>query len=87
MCIKERDYFPKVLSTKQTVISNPLIGKADGKLAIVVAVPIFRDGTMIGILGANVKAQEIIQQVKLEKLVMQLYIKVMEQSLPIKMKI
>ncbi|MCI9140883.1 MAG: methyl-accepting chemotaxis protein [Lachnospiraceae bacterium] len=61
--IKERDYFPKVISTKQTVISNPLIGKADGKLAIVVAVPIIRDGTMIGILGANVKAQELIQQV------------------------
>lgn len=61
--IKERDYFPKVISTQQTVISNPLIGKADGKLAVVVAVPIIKDGTMIGILGANVKAQELIQQV------------------------
>ena len=61
--ISERDYFPVVLSTQEPVISNPLIGQADGKLAVVLAIPVKVDGKMQAILGANVKVEELVELV------------------------
>ena len=61
--IADRDYFWEILSVKHTVISNPLIGRADGQLAIVVAVPIEVDGQMLAILGANVKVAELAEKI------------------------
>ena len=61
--IADRDYFWEILSVKRTVISNPLIGRADGQLAIVVAVPIEVDGQMQAILGANVKVAELAEKI------------------------
>lgn len=58
--ISERDYFPVILSTKEPVISNPLIGKSDGKLVVVIAVPVNVNGQMKAILGANVKVEELV---------------------------
>lgn len=58
--ISERDYFPVVLSTKEPVISNPLIGQADGKLAVVLAIPVKVNGVMQAILGANVRVEELV---------------------------
>lgn len=58
--ISERDYFPVILSTKEPVISNPLIGKSDGKLVVVIAVPVKVNGQMKAILGANVKVEELV---------------------------
>lgn len=57
--IADRDYFPKA-KAGNTVVSNPLLGRADGKLAAVVAAPI-RDaqGQVAGILGGNIKMQVI----------------------------
>jgi methyl-accepting chemotaxis protein len=61
--ISERAYFKELLTTGKTVISDPLIGKADGKMAIVVAVPIMNNGQLVGILGGNVKIDELIHVV------------------------
>ncbi|MDD7027629.1 MAG: methyl-accepting chemotaxis protein [Lachnospiraceae bacterium] len=61
--ISERDYFPVVLSTQEPVVSNPLIGKADGKLVVVLAIPVKVDGQMKAILGANVKVEELVSLV------------------------
>ncbi|SDF24185.1 methyl-accepting chemotaxis protein [Sporomusa acidovorans] len=61
--ISERPYFKEILSTGKTVVSDPLIGKADGKMACVVAVPITVDGKTIGILGGNIKMDELIQHI------------------------
>ena len=58
--ISERDYFPVILSTKEPVISNPLIGKSDGKLVVVIAVPVKVNGQMKAILGANVKVEDLV---------------------------
>ena len=58
--ISERDYFPVILSTKEPVISNPLIGKSDGKLVVVITVPVKVNGQMKAILGANVKVEELV---------------------------
>ncbi|HYF79810.1 MAG TPA: methyl-accepting chemotaxis protein [Symbiobacteriaceae bacterium] len=61
--IADRDYFPVVKGGK-TVISNPLIGRADGKMAAVVAVPIRNEqGQVVGILGGNIKMQAIQEMV------------------------
>ncbi|MBQ9991712.1 MAG: methyl-accepting chemotaxis protein [Lachnospiraceae bacterium] len=61
--ISERDYFPIVVSTQEAVISNPLIGQADGKLAVVIAIPVKVNGRMQAILGANVKVEELVELV------------------------
>lgn len=61
--ISERAYYKELIATGQTVISDPLMGKADGKMAAVVAVPIKRNGQLVGILGGNVKMDELIQVV------------------------
>ncbi len=47
---KERDYFKKVMATKKPVVSDPLVSKATGKLAIVVAVPVTNNGQLTGVL-------------------------------------
>jgi methyl-accepting chemotaxis protein len=60
--IRERSYFGELMDTGKTVVSDPLVGKADGKLAFVVAVPIKVDGKIIGILGGNVKMDELVRQ-------------------------
>lgn len=57
--ISERDYYQELLKTSQTVISNPLLGKADGKMAFVIAVPIKQNGKIVAILGGNVKMDEL----------------------------
>ncbi len=61
--IRDRDYFWEILDTKRSVISNPLIGRADGQLAVVVAVPVEVDGQMRAILGANVKVAELASKI------------------------
>lgn len=61
--IVDRDYFWEILDVKRTVISNPLIGRADGQLAVVVAVPVVVDGQMRAILGANVKVAELSEKI------------------------
>lgn len=61
--IASRAYFPEALRTKSTVISTPLIGQADGALAVVVAAPIKVNGQMIGLLGANVRVSALIDMV------------------------
>ncbi len=61
--ITDRDYFWEILETKQPIISDPLIGRADGQLAVVVAVPVEVDGQMQAILGANVKVAELASKI------------------------
>lgn len=61
--ITERSYFKEISASQKTIISDPLIGKADGKMACVVAVPIKVNGKMVGILGGNVKMDEIVQHI------------------------
>lgn len=61
--IASRSYFPEALRTKSTVISTPLIGQADGALAVVVAAPIKVDGQMVGLLGANVRVAALVGRI------------------------
>lgn len=61
--INERPYYKELLATGKTVISDPLLGKADGKMAVVVAVPIKVNGTIKAIWGGNVKLDELTQYI------------------------
>ncbi|MDU2064836.1 MAG: methyl-accepting chemotaxis protein [Sporomusaceae bacterium] len=61
--ISQRAYFKELIATGKTVISDPLIGKADGKMAVVVAIPIKSNGQVVGIMGGNVKMDELLQVV------------------------
>ena len=58
--ISERAYYKELVAKGQSVVSDPLIGKADGKMAVVIAVPIKNNGQLVGILGGNVKMDELI---------------------------
>lgn len=60
----ERDYFKKVLETKKAVISDPLISKATGKLAVVLAVPVFNNGQMTGVLLGTFSVERLTNLIK-----------------------
>ncbi|MCR4436584.1 MAG: methyl-accepting chemotaxis protein [Clostridiales bacterium] len=49
--IKDRDYFIKALSG-QRAVSDPLISRDDGTLTVVYAVPVRKDGKVVGVLAA-----------------------------------
>lgn len=49
--IKDRDYFQKAITGKRA-ISEPLISRDDGSIVIVYAVPIKKDGEIVGVLAA-----------------------------------
>ncbi|MDR3591920.1 MAG: methyl-accepting chemotaxis protein [Negativicutes bacterium] len=63
----DRDYFKKVVSTKKPYISDPLVSRATGKLAVQVVVPIFDNGVLVGVLNASVSLdhlQDIVKNIK-----------------------
>lgn len=55
----ERDYFKKVITTKKTAVSDPLISKATGKLAVVLAVPVTDNGRLTGVLVGTFSVERI----------------------------
>lgn len=50
LMLGERDYMAKVISSKQAFVSEPLINKMSGKLAINISVPVLENGQVIGVL-------------------------------------
>lgn len=78
--ISERSYFSELMATGKTVISDPLVGKADGKLAFVVAVPIKIDGKIVSILGGNVSMEQLLQHVAAIKVGQTGYASLMQQD-------
>lgn len=61
--IKDREYFQKVMSTEKTVVSEALLNKSTGKLSIIVASPIKKDGKTIGVVGGNISFSSINERV------------------------
>lgn len=50
--VKNRGYFKKAMQGKK-VLSSPLESKVDGKTKVILAVPIYKDGRTVGVLGAS----------------------------------
>lgn len=46
----DRSYFKKVIETKKPAVSDPLVSKATGKLAVALAVPVMNNGQLTGVL-------------------------------------
>lgn len=55
----DRDYFKKILSTKQPVVSDPLISKSTGKLAVVLVEPVVSNGQMSGMILGTVSLERL----------------------------
>jgi len=64
--IWDRDYFQKVMSSGNTVVSDPLISRGSGNQVIVVAAPIMKGGQVVGLLGGTVSLTELDQIVNSE---------------------
>ncbi|MBP2637562.1 MAG: methyl-accepting chemotaxis sensory transducer with Cache sensor [Firmicutes bacterium] len=55
----DRDYFKKVIATKKSVVSDPLISKSTGKLSVVLAVPVADNGRLTGVLVGTFSLERI----------------------------
>jgi len=60
----DRDYFKKVLETKKAYISEPIISKTTGKLSVMLAVPVFNNGQLTGVLGGTYSLEKLSELVK-----------------------
>lgn len=60
----ERDYFKKVMATKQAVVSDPLVSKSTGKLAVVLAVPVENSGQLTGVLVGTFSVERLSNMIK-----------------------
>lgn len=60
----DRDYFKKVLETKQAVVSDPITSKATGKLAVVLAVPVMNQNQLTGVVCATFSMERLSNMIK-----------------------
>lgn len=60
--IADREYFQQAKAGK-FVIADPVIAKVDGKMVVVVAGPIKKDGQVVGVLGGTITVEELIKVV------------------------
>jgi len=60
----DREYFKKVLVTKKAVVSDPLISKATGKLAVALAVPVTNNGELTGVLVGTFSMERLTSMIK-----------------------
>ena len=60
----ERDYFKKVMDTKKAVVSDPLVSKSTGKLAVVLAVPVINQGQLTGVLVGTFSVERLSALIK-----------------------
>jgi len=55
----DRDYFKKVMSTGQSIISDPMISGESNNPIIVIAAPIIKDNKVIGLVGGNIRLLDL----------------------------
>ncbi len=60
----DRDYFKKVIDTKQAVVSDPLVSKSTGKLAVVLAVPVKNNDQFTGVLVGTFSVERVSALIK-----------------------
>jgi methyl-accepting chemotaxis protein len=61
--IADRPYFKEVMSTGNTVITNPIISKVDGKMVVSVVAPIKRNNQIVGVFGGTVTIDKLVERV------------------------
>ena len=60
----DRDYFKKVMATQKPVVSDLLVSKATGKLAVALAVPVTNQGRMTGVLVGTFSMDRLSAMIK-----------------------
>lgn len=60
----DREYFKKVIATKKLVVSDPLVSKATGKLAVALAVPVMNNGQLNGVLIGTFSMERLTAMIK-----------------------
>ena len=61
--LKDRAYFPKVIAG-ETSVGELVISRATGGNTVIAAVPIKKDGKVIGMLGASIYLEKLAQEIK-----------------------
>ena len=60
----DRDYFKKVTATQNAVVSDPLVSKSTGKLAVILAVPVQNNGQLTGVLFGTFSVERLTELIK-----------------------
>jgi methyl-accepting chemotaxis protein len=60
----DRDYLKKVIATKKSYVSNPLVSKSTGKLAVVLAVPVKNKDQLTGVLVGTFSLDRLTAMIK-----------------------
>ncbi len=63
----DRDYFKKVVATKKAAVSEPMVTKLAKKAAVILAVPVFDNGQLTGVLVGTYTLEKITELVKAVK--------------------
>lgn len=61
--IADRPYFKEVMATGNTVITDPIISKVDGKMVVSVVAPIKRNNQIVGVLGGTVTMDKLVERI------------------------
>ena len=60
----DREYFKKVMATQKPAVSEPLVSRATGKLAVALAVPITNQGRLTGVLVGTFSMDRLSAMIK-----------------------
>ena len=60
----DREYFKKVMATQKPVVSEPLVSRATGKLAVALAVPVSSQGRLTGVLVGTFSMDRLSTMIK-----------------------
>ncbi|SMC86412.1 methyl-accepting chemotaxis protein [Sporomusa malonica] len=61
--LSDREFYQKVMASGAAFIADPVVSKVDGKMVVVIAVPLQKDGKTIGMLGGTVTVDDLIKKV------------------------
>jgi methyl-accepting chemotaxis protein len=60
----DRDYVKKVMATNKAAVSDPLVSKVTGKLAVALAVPVMNNGQLTGVLVGTFSMERLTAMIK-----------------------
>ncbi|EGU59943.1 methyl-accepting chemotaxis protein [Vibrio nigripulchritudo ATCC 27043] len=56
---RSRDWFKQASSQRKTIVSKPYVGAQQGHTMLTISTPVYANGQMIGVLGADLKLESI----------------------------
>lgn len=62
--VGDREHFQTVVKTKQPYISDPLVARSNGKLSVVIGVPVLNNGKLVGVVTATYTLERVTDLLK-----------------------